>query len=175
MGKQGSILSTDLKDLLAKQLELQIKHMKDGDPQMLFEFDPDGWAQFMVWNAHAMTDELHEAFNEIGWKPWATSRHLHVDKFRKEMVDTFHFFMNLLLASHPGCTPDQIAELFCQDYYAKNKVNAKRQEDRYDGVSSKCPTCHRDLAETDPIDHYITHLGRFCSKICVANYEGSLT
>jgi dimeric dUTPase (all-alpha-NTP-PPase superfamily) len=44
----------------------------------------------------ALTDELHEALNETGWKPWATSRHLNRAAFAGEMIDVLHFWVNLI-------------------------------------------------------------------------------
>lgn len=133
-----------LTDLVAKQLQLQVQHM-GGDPRDLFADDPDGFADFMRWNAFALTDELHEALQEVGWKPWASSRHLNQEAFMKEMVDAFHFFMNLLLAGNPEMAVEDIVKDFVDLYYAKNAVNAQRQSDGYDGVADKCSVCHREL------------------------------
>lgn len=94
-------------------------------------------------NVLACTDELHEALNEIGWKPWASSRHINEDKLKGELIDAWHFFMNLCL--HAGLTPD---ELF-KRYFEKRAINVARQADGYDGVSTKCPGCKRAL--DDPL------------------------
>lgn len=160
--------NTDLGALIGMQLDLQTQHM-GGDPRDLFAADPEGWADFMRWNAYALTDELHEATAETGWKPWATSRHLNQEAFMKEMVDAFHFFMNMLLAANPGADPDDIAQAFCEAYFAKNAVNAQRQIDGYDGLSTKCPHCHRELSETDSTKHKTDEHGvKFCSSLCRA-------
>jgi hypothetical protein len=85
-------------------------------------------------NLLACTDELHEALRETGWKPWATSRHINHDRYVKELVDAFHFFMNLLLALRiPGLAVEDIAEEFTRRYFAKRDVNAERQRTGYDG------------------------------------------
>lgn len=110
------------------------------------EFDrltPEYRAQFIRDNMLALQDELHEALGEVGWKPWATSRHVNIEPFISEMVDAFHFFMNLLLAT--GMYPDEIARLFYSKYMEKAKRNAERQLEGYDGVSTKCPDCKRAL------------------------------
>lgn len=164
-------MSTDLEILIATQLRLQTERMKDGDPRLLAKNDPEEWANFMRWNAFALTDEIHEAMAECGWKPWATSRHLDREKFFKEMVDAFHFFMNLLLGASMGMDPSQIAREFCKFYYEKNKVNAQRQVEGYDGVSTKCPECKRELDEVDK-DYIIGLGGRiFCSEKCGLNFN----
>jgi dimeric dUTPase (all-alpha-NTP-PPase superfamily) len=98
-------------------------------------------------NVLACTDELHEALGETGWKPWATSNHINTAAFHSEMVDAWHFFMNLML--HSGMTADDLY----RGYVDKNAKNIKRQADGYDGVSTKCPDCKRaydDDAVTTP-------------------------
>lgn len=135
--------------MLRMQLTLQKQSMKDGDPQKLEE---DARAEFMTWNAYALEDEIHEAMSETGWKPWAKSRHINQPAFNKEMVDAFHFFMNLLLAANPDSTPEEIADNFTRDYIAKNAVNANRQAMGYTGLD-KCKQCHRDLNEVDDPNH----------------------
>lgn len=95
--------------------------------------------QFIHWNVTALTDELHEALGEVGWKPWATNRHINEEAFVSELVDAWHFLMNLIIVS------DASSEDFVKAYYAKRAKNIKRQEDGYDGVTGKCPSCRRAL------------------------------
>lgn len=85
----------------------------------------------------ALGDELHEALGEVGWKPWATSRHINREAYRGELVDAWHFFMNLLIVV--GVTAEELE----QKYYAKLNKNYKRQKEGYDGVAGKCPGCKR--------------------------------
>ena len=61
------------------------------------------------------------------------------DAAKGELVDVFHFFMNLCMVAHMG--PEELM----QRYIEKRNVNAKRQEEGYDGVSTKCPECKRAL------------------------------
>lgn len=90
----------------------------------------------------SLEDELHELLREVGWKPWASSRHVNRDAAVGELVDAFHFFMNLCLVLG---VDEQ--ELFT-GYLQKNKINQSRQASGYDGVSTKCPKCK--LALDDP-------------------------
>ena len=99
--------------------------------------------EFIRWNILAMTDELHEALAETGWKPWATSRHVNEEAFKGELVDVLHFFVNLCLVA--GMDGDELFER----YLEKRQRNAKRQRDGYDGVSTKCPKCKRALDDAD--------------------------
>lgn len=162
-----------LQTMLELQLKLQCEHMKDGNPQHL---TGDEMADFMRWNAWAQADEIHEAMAEVGWKPWATHRGIAEIRFLEEMVDSFHFFMNMLLCALPD-SPEVIAEKFFGAYIAKNLKNAQRQIDGYDGFSSKCPVCHRDLEEAG--GHWVYGAHTYCSKACVtksqeANYASDV-
>lgn len=94
-------------------------------------------------NALALADEIHEALNETGWKPWATSNHMHVTAYLGELIDAWHFLMNLMLAT--GIAPSVLADRVYEGYMMKQARNAKRQADGYDGVAGKCPGCGRAL------------------------------
>lgn len=85
----------------------------------------------------ALTDELHEALQESGWKPWQTSRHLNADAYGMELVDAFHFLVNLWLAI--GWTADDVERA----YFEKAQKNARRQTEGYTGLD-KCTTCGRE-------------------------------
>lgn len=161
--------------MLSMQLELQRKHMKDGDPQSL---GGDDMATFMTWNFAACIKELSEATDEVGWKPWTqgpNARFINQPQFNMEMVDAFHFFMNMLLVANPDWTPAQIAEDFTKLYLRKNAVNARRQADKYDGVSTKCPNCHRELSEVDQLARVTQPIGvanyHFCSQNCATEFQ----
>jgi dimeric dUTPase (all-alpha-NTP-PPase superfamily) len=93
-------------------------------------------------NVLALIKELGEALDETGWKPWATSNHVNADAFKGELVDVWHFLMNLML--HVGMTPRELYD----GYFIKQRINVKRQREGYDGVTGKCPQCKR--AYDDP-------------------------
>lgn len=101
--------------------------------------------QFLKDMVYALEDELHELMDEVGWKPWATSRHIHEDPARSELVDAWHFFMNIMLVLE--VTPEMLEE----GYFAKRAKNAQRQVDGYDGVEGKCPKCKRALDDSTTI------------------------
>lgn len=86
---------------------------------------------------HAFNDEMHEALGEMGWKPWASSRHFNTEAVQSELIDAWHFFMNLMLISK--MTPDKLFMM----YLAKRQKNIARQQEGYDGVSTKCARCKR--------------------------------
>lgn len=128
-------MSDNLQSMLRAQLKLQVESFNN-DPS---DLSAEGQVEWVRWNTLALTDELHEALAEVGWKPWATSKHINREAYIAELVDAFHFFMNLLLVV--DCT----AEEFTAGYFAKRELNAKRQAAGYDGVTGKCDTCHRAL------------------------------
>jgi dimeric dUTPase (all-alpha-NTP-PPase superfamily) len=120
---------------LEAQLQLQI-HSFGANPKTL---DDDQKVEWIRWNVLALEDELHELLAETGWKPWATSKHVNRDAFISELVDSFHFMMNLMLVV------DCSAEEFLEKYFVKRGINEKRQIDGYDGIAGKCRHCHRAL------------------------------
>lgn len=115
-----------------KQLQFLINKGKD-----INEFTDEERMEAFRINALALMAELVEALDETGWKPWAASNHLNVEAFHGELVDMFHFFMNLML--HSGMTAKQLFD----GYMKKVEVNTIRQLEGYDGVSTKCPGCRR--------------------------------
>lgn len=106
------------------------------------------------WNVLALEDELHEALAETGWRPWATSRHVNREAFLGELIDAWHFLMNLFLLA------DTDAEEIERLYFAKRAKNDKRQRDGYDGVSEKCPGCGRAL-DDDAVECGLSTNGRY--------------
>jgi hypothetical protein len=99
--------------------------------------DADKQMEYIRTNVLALQDELHEMLGETGWKPWATSNHLNREAYLGEMVDAFHFMMNLMLVA--GIGPIEFFNAFIR----KNARNSQRQEEGYDGVTGKCPVCRR--------------------------------
>lgn len=119
--------------ILNSQRDLQKKHFKT-DISLL---NDEERAQYIRDMSLALTDELHEALNETGWKPWATSRHFNREAFIGEMIDVLHFWCNLILLANVN--ERDIVEAYC----LKAEKNAKRQMAGYDGVAGKCQSCNR--------------------------------
>jgi dimeric dUTPase (all-alpha-NTP-PPase superfamily) len=128
--------------MMQHQLELQCSSF-GVNPTELVDEKRD---EFIRWNVIALTDELHEALNEVKWKPWAEG-HGFVDRdaYVKELIDAWHFLMNLLLAANVS------AEEFNDRYFAKARVNADRQAAGYDSQSTKCDNCGRALDEPETV------------------------
>ena len=81
-----------LQMILDRQKELQKKHY-GVDVTTLSDEER---AQYIRDMSLALTDELHEALNETGWKPWATSRHINRQAYLGELIDVLHFWCNLV-------------------------------------------------------------------------------
>lgn len=116
------------------QLKFQTRLLDGFDPENLTPFKK---MEYLREQSLALTDELHEALAETGWKSWATSNHINSEAYRSELADVFIFFMNLMLVD--GCTPEELMAIVAK----KIAKNHKRQDDGYDGVSTKCPGCKR--------------------------------
>lgn len=128
-------------------LELQAKLQRESFGYDLENMTDDEMIEYLRWNYIALVQELGEALDECAWKPWVSSIYINRMEFLKELIDAAHFFNNMWLVV-AGLDPAKSAALFTQLYEAKHEVNAKRQEEGYDGVSGKCSTCRRDIATT---------------------------
>jgi len=74
----------------------------------------------------AIIDEVMESLREIPWKPWKNiNLTFDITKYRMELIDIFHFLINLFLFS--GMDSKTVAAYFD----IKNQVNIKRQKDGY--------------------------------------------
>ena len=120
-------------------------------------------AEWIRWNVLALTDELHEALGEVGWKPWASSRHLNREAYKGELVDAFHFFINLCLVARIS------AKELLDGYFAKRERNAERQSNGYTGLD-KCPGCKRAWDDVEAIHGIVRFQSPsnqlFCTKDC---------
>jgi hypothetical protein len=149
-------LNNPFQEWLMAQYELEVNSFGNDPPALDVETRKD----FFRWNAFALEDELHEAAQEIAWKPWATTTHLNRQQFLQELVDVMFFLGNIvLLAAHTtdgttcGDTDiEGLAEELWSMYQAKVQVNADRMKQGYDGVTGKCPNCHRELVSWDKGD-----------------------
>jgi dimeric dUTPase (all-alpha-NTP-PPase superfamily) len=80
-----------------------------------------------------LNQEVNEALYELPWfKPWKNYKNMTevevyeaFNRFREEMIDAWHFFMNIMLAG--GIT----AEMLHGAYLAKNAENYERQKRGY--------------------------------------------
>lgn len=73
----------------------------------------------------ALIDEVMESLRETPWKPWKKNQEFNESNYKEELVDAWHFLINLTLAS--GMTPESFHERFIN----KNNKNHKRQDEGY--------------------------------------------
>ena len=140
----------------------------------VFGLDKDARTDYVSMNLTAAMIELGEAYQEVPWKPWAKVNKEEVwkekrGKFIGEIVDTLFFLANSLTAV--GCSDEELKLA----YEAKRGVNKKRQDDGYDGVSTKCAHCGSALDEPG-MEHnvYITDGKgkKFCTTRCELAHAG---
>jgi dimeric dUTPase (all-alpha-NTP-PPase superfamily) len=142
----------NMREFMSMQNKLQ-EGMKQANPDVdtdsPFNMSREELARFITWNHSALIVELGEMMQEVGWKPWASSRHVNHPQAMQEMVDAWHFFLNILLAlaAMNYMSIWEMAIQFENYYQEKNAKNLQRQVDGYDGVSDKCPKCQRDTVE----------------------------
>jgi dUTPase len=152
----------------AAWIELQLELQRDAfvDPRTLWD-RPEERSAFILWNAFAACDEIHEAMQECGWKPWATSRHLNTEEFLEELVDALHFIANMVLAAaiNQHEDPKVLAKILWLKYQAKVEKNLQRQLEGYDGVQGKCPACKRQTYEIRDDSGVVTEMCRIHGRI----------
>jgi len=73
----------------------------------------------------AIIEECVEIIRETPWKPWKKSMTFNQVKLQEEVIDLWHFIINLSIAS--GLTPQKLYDKFVE----KNTVNHKRQDNGY--------------------------------------------
>jgi dimeric dUTPase (all-alpha-NTP-PPase superfamily) len=119
-------MENELKSLFDKQIifqtrleNLPFKNIKDQQ-------------NFININILACLDELSEVLRETAWKNpkyikggWKINQELNEDKFKEEIIDLWHFVINLSLAA--DFTSEELYDMF-ED---KNKINHKRHNDGY--------------------------------------------
>lgn len=128
---------TDKPDRLAIMLNMQSELQERHFGARVEELQGEERIQFLKDMYIAFVDEMHEALGEVGWKPWATSKHWNEEAFKGELIDAWHFFMNFMLVA--GLDAEDLFERYMQ----KHSVNVARQEAGYDGVTGKCSGCRR--------------------------------
>lgn len=137
-------------DILTRIMEMQAEFQQrtpDGVTESFKETTPEKVCEMVRTQTLACIKELTEALDEVGWKPWASSRYVNVEAFRSELIDAFRFWLNLIYIA--GLSPDGVL-----NYYEQSlaKTNA-RIDNGYDGVSTKCPGCKRDYGDPGVMCH----------------------
>lgn len=120
--------STGMKEMLEMQAKLQEFLGADFD-----SMDMEERAQFAKNHYTYLVQELNEALYELPFfKEWKNYDNMTVDemaaalkRYKAELVDAFHFFMNLMLVY------DMSFDELKSSYIEKNKENFERQKRGY--------------------------------------------
>lgn len=132
----------DIEKMFERQAQLQVDSFKI-TPWRLSGAERREYVAAMSLGLH---DEISEALQEIAWKPWAKDDYINAKEFVGELVDAFHFLMNLALIVDPT------GDAFVEAYFKKAEVNARRQAGSGYSVieeGSKCKHCGRALDEPE--------------------------
>lgn len=133
-----------LEQIMDKQAELQKRLGTDFSTMSLEER-----AEYMRNHRGYLADEIAEALYEMPnyklWKDYSGmsegDTHRAWQKVRMELIDSLHFFVNLLLCA--GMTADEVYEM----YMAKNKENHRRQDEGYTADKSYREQAVEDVME----------------------------
>jgi len=98
--------------------------------QKIMKNPPFGSQQYINAMSLALCEEVFEALRETNHKPWKTNfgqplNNSQIEKFREELVDVWHFLINLTLAS--GMSAQELYDRFI----IKNQINHERQVNGY--------------------------------------------
>lgn len=172
-----------LEDLMTMQRQLQDHIRRSAGRTLVGDLDPQGQSEYIAEDVLALTDELHEALQSIGWKSWAKERGI-IDRraYLGEIVDALFFWMNLVNVT--GATADEIESIYVEKHGRNMKRYANGREG-YSTVEGKCPNCRDDFGDidarrrTNPLlsTRYATTIrGKgpmvFCSSKCAEEYDG---
>jgi hypothetical protein len=149
-----------LSRMLGAQLNLQIEAGMNP-----IEMSVEQVIEYIKTMTLAATDELHEALNEIGWKTWATSRHINSVAAFSELRDAWQFLTNLMFAVTGEDDPENLADMLESSLYKKIALNQARILEMYTGLD-KCGGCRRSLDEVSIHEVHISP--RLIKRLCGA-------
>jgi len=117
MEKTGKSKETNkLKEMFTKQAEFQTRL---GNSANLYS------TPFIKDMILALTCEAMEALQEVPWKEWKKNQKFDTDKFKAEIIDIWHFLINLSMAA--GLDEKSLYDEFMK----KNRKNFQRQKEGY--------------------------------------------
>jgi NTP pyrophosphatase (non-canonical NTP hydrolase) len=131
----------------------------------IMDADPAAVGDTIKEDALALTDELHEALQKVGWKSWAKERGvIDRDAYLREMVDALFFWLNLV--NIVDASADEISEI----YREKWERNWKRYSDgNYSMVEGKCAGCGDDFGDIVARGGNPYSINGFCTECAAKN------
>jgi len=122
----------EIKDKLIEMFAIQYKSQEKLGIYNKIKDNPALKQQYINQMILACQEELIEIMRETAYKNpefvpfgWKKQQQFNRDKFKEELVDLWHFVMNL--ANAMEITPEE----FYETYIYKNKVNLERWENDY--------------------------------------------
>lgn len=114
------------KALMDKYHDIESKNLGTEQPAGVLNLNDPKHQQRLKDFAWRITEEIGEAMNTLKNKPWKTT-HMLTDEvhYREELVDAFHFMVELLI--HSGFDAESLAAM----YLDKNDVNLFRIRSKY--------------------------------------------
>lgn len=109
----------DLQELFDIQMKFQEKVRTEHD----YKHMP--WIEHVRLMFIGIITEACEVLELTNWKPWKRASLINGEKLQGEIIDLWHFVINLTIAT------DMDAKKVIEKFKEKNKVNIKRQEDKY--------------------------------------------
>ena len=118
---------------LQQMMRMQLKFQERLDPNFN-KMNLQQRVAFIKEHSIHLNQEINEMLYELPYfKPWkcydnmsTTECNIAMDKAKEEMVDAWHFFMNMMLAL--GFSADQLGLMYAE----KHAENNKRQDEGYD-------------------------------------------
>lgn len=133
-------------DMLVRLIWMQRNLQKDAYGYDFARMTCSERIQFIRDQHQALVVELSEVLGEVDWKPWASGpRTVRRDAYVAELIDVLHFWLNMALVVSGGMSSQELADEIFTRFALKNRLNAQRQVDGYDGRSTKCGGCGRAL------------------------------
>jgi len=108
--------SNKLQQMFEKQANFQTRL---GNEAFLFH------TPFIKDQILALNCELMEALQTTPWKNWKKQQPSNFKAFREELIDCWHFLINLSLSA--GLDEESLFKAFME----KNKINNQRQDEGY--------------------------------------------
>ncbi len=123
--KQKTLIEKDLSQPLASnEIDKSISSPTNKMKNLYNLKEPfSGYRIFMICSA--LLHETVELQRETNWKWWKTNKELEMDKIQEEVIDLWHFLIQLSIES--GLNPTSLVER----YIKKNKENLNRQKKGY--------------------------------------------
>jgi len=111
------------KELLEKFHEIEDSHGLLPDRNVPVNLETHQGQAVIKSRAWNVTEELAEAMNELKNRPWKQKTYpVDLDKYYEEIVDAFHFFIELCILS--GLSAQDLFDR----YMGKAEINTQRQE-----------------------------------------------